>query len=422
MADGGPGGRTQKEALLMKIVSRWVGLATFLVSATAGAQAPKPEAPKPVSTAAKASEAKGYAVRLKDPARDDYGPGSYVYPSNQEYRRNSFDLREFSAKVEGDTIQFKAVFNKPIWKPPETRRSDAQRFVLGNGLYVQHVDIYIDHTPGKGFVDALPGRNFMIEEASAWDTAVVLTPRPFYLQSLIRAWAPSAKVHVPPQVKSYKNVVEVSIPVDILGEKPSESWGYVVAISGAVWENTFDAFDRLVGGNIQNALTMPVVTVAEPFAFGGGELRAIHPFVLDIIVPEGRTQKAILGNYDLDKRQLATVPAVYPNPEAHEKAVVRARASLAATATVQLPTIEVAKTSSKEILTTLREVREEIAILEKPSEEISPYNLGDVLGDKGQVVGRVVVITVYPKFILANIVEGAGKIEVGSKVRFFRSP
>ena len=406
-----PSGRTPPASCLMVAGALLVG--TILVDQRPGQAEVEPSL--------------SYAVVLEDRPRDDHGPGTFVYPSNQEYRRSSFDLRSVAIRRDGDALVFKVKFGADIWRPPDTRRTDAQRFELENAIYVQHVDIYIDHTPAAGFTDALPGRNIFIDKDSAWDAAVVLTPRPFLLRSLIRNWKPSSRVVVPANLRSYKNVVEARVPILSLGAEPEASWGYAVAVSGAVWENTFDAFDRLVGGPIQNALTMPVVTVAEPLAFGGGELAPIHPFVVDIIVPEGLSQEKILGDYDVKAKRLASIPAVYPDLEARKQAVLREEAKVAGVVRTIAPSSPSQASpeptpAEKAPETRVREVDGELVVLELPSQSVNPFSIGSIVDADGDVVARVVVTSVYPKFILATVVDGADRIKAGAVVRFPRSP
>ena len=359
-----------------------------------------------------------FALKLEDPSGDDDGPGSYVYPSNQAYRRGSYDLESVELRVDGGELLIAVRFRANLWKPPETRRSEAARFLLENAIYVQHVDLYIDHTPGEGHVEALPGRNVTIEPSGAWDVAIVLTPRPFLLRSLIREWPPSRSVLVPANLRSYKNVVEARVPVAALGAIPDESWGFAVAVSGALWENTFDALDRLVGGPVQNALTMPVVTVAEPLAFGGGELEPYHPFVIDILVPPGTRQHAVLSRYDVERRRLAALPVVYPNPAAHRARLEALGAATASTAAEAKPDQD-----PSSVVTRIVELRDQLAVLERPAAgALKAYQLGFVQDDDGDVVGRVVVTSVHAQFVLATVVKGADQVRVGATVRFQRSP
>lgn len=384
-----------------------VGLATLALGVLFG----------PAASAA----AQPWSVVLNDPSGDDHGPGDYVYPSNQAFRRGSFDLTRIELKVEGSELVVRARFRVPFWRPPETRRTDAARFVLDNGVYVQHVDIYLDQHPGRGHLSALPGRNVRFSQEEGWDRAIVLTPRPFLLRSLLAEWKPSEHVIVPTNLRSTHDTVEARVPLEDLGNPPDPSWGVGVAVAGALWENTFDAIDRLVGGPVQNALTMPVVTVAEPYAFGGGELHNWHPFVIDIVAPPGQSQEAILGRFDPVTRRLARVPMIYSNPEARASKLAAA-AAVRAGPIATIPTLRSTQSSSVSE-GRVREVDGEVAVLERLDEgTVKPFAIGTVVSDDGSVLGRVVVTAVYPKFILTTVVEGGRKVRPGLTVRFQRSP
>ncbi len=43
---------------------------------------------------------------LTDPVGDDYGPGSYTYPTNSVFTAGSFDMTEFQVRVEGNRVYF----------------------------------------------------------------------------------------------------------------------------------------------------------------------------------------------------------------------------------------------------------------------------------------------------------------------------
>ena len=47
-----------------------------------------------------------------------------------------------------------------------------------------------------------------------------------------------------------------------------------------------------------NAFTMPVLSVREAFAFGGAPEGNLHPRVVDVLLPPGVDQKAVLGSFD----------------------------------------------------------------------------------------------------------------------------
>jgi hypothetical protein len=161
---------------------------------------------------------------------------------------------------------------------------------------------------------------------------------------------------------------------------------------------------------------MPVTTVAESAAFGGGELTRFHPYVIDLLAPAGRSQEAILGKSDAKLRRLASIPMVPIDALKHDARISR---EPVAKKPPQLPTVS-AVPGSELTVAIVRDVNRELVILEKPSEPLALYRLGDVLDDSDQVVARVVVSQVHADFVVATAVEGKERIVTGARVRFAR--
>ena len=44
-------------------------------------------------------------VSFKDPSGDDFGPGTYQYPTKVEYKKGSFDLTEVEIKDKGADLE-----------------------------------------------------------------------------------------------------------------------------------------------------------------------------------------------------------------------------------------------------------------------------------------------------------------------------
>ena len=65
-----------------------------------------------------------------------------------------------------------------------TQLTDVARF----GFYNLNLDIYIDtdRVPGSGGVTMLPGRLAEIDPATAWEKAIILTPRPHDAQAELK--------------------------------------------------------------------------------------------------------------------------------------------------------------------------------------------------------------------------------------------
>jgi GH15 family glucan-1,4-alpha-glucosidase len=94
-----------------------------------------------------------------DPAGDDNGPGSYVYPTNGAYLPGVFDLRNLDVYLDGGDALFVARIDGPVTNP-----------FGGEGISHQKFEVYLGGGAG-GRQAALPGTNADIE--SAWTTAVV---------------------------------------------------------------------------------------------------------------------------------------------------------------------------------------------------------------------------------------------------------
>lgn len=119
----------------------------------------------------------------QDPIGDDDGDGALHYPIKGGLATGDLDVRSLSAQKDGDAVWFRVVFRQPIANP-ETATRDGPGGNLANlarlGFYAFNLDLYfdLDQTPGSGQVDTLPGRDITIDPQSAWERAVIVTPRP----------------------------------------------------------------------------------------------------------------------------------------------------------------------------------------------------------------------------------------------------
>ena len=76
---------------------------------------------------------------ITDPEMDDYGLGTYTYPSDTVFQAGCFDIVIFQVGIDAENIVFKFTMNGPVknpWSSP-------------NGLSIQTYDLYID-TDGDG--------------------------------------------------------------------------------------------------------------------------------------------------------------------------------------------------------------------------------------------------------------------------------
>ncbi len=244
-------------------------------------------------------------IKLTDPAGDDKGPGTYVYPSNSVYTAGSFDLRSLEVIDKGSTVEFRVKVGARIADPWNSKDWD------GNGFSLQFIQIYIDtdHKAGSGFVDVLPGLGQLkLAPAQAWDKVVLISPQGKQrLKSEVRykAGRMAKAVVVPKATRARGKKLIAVVKKSDLGQ-PTKAWGLQ-----AVMQSN-EGFPK--GKDI---LTRPVNEVRGEHRFGGGHDTACDPQVIDIFAGKGAgapsevtAQKQALtwkcGN------KVATLPMIYP--------------------------------------------------------------------------------------------------------------
>jgi len=286
---------------------------------------------------------------LTDPRGDDHGDGSLVYPLNDNYTEGDLDLLSLTARQGDGGTWFDAVFARRV-RVPDRRAIDALGTSLTSvarfGFYTLNLDIYIDtdRVPGSGGVYALPGRMVRIAPESAWDRAIVLTPRPheargelkrILMRTLenemdegrvaldeteadtMRRQIPldvEQRVFFPTLIRVRGQTISFFVPDSFLGGSAQPDWSYVVAVSGADILQSFELTARL-GLSEEGAESLMILPRAEGRSteyFGGRERAPLQPPLVDIVVPVGRTQAEVLRSYDLAEHLDAELPGVVP--------------------------------------------------------------------------------------------------------------
>lgn len=287
--------------------------------------------------------------KLADPRGDDHGDGNFVYPLNNELDPGDLDLLSLTAEADADGTTFEATFAKPVRVPGRqvidglgTSLDTIARF----GFYTLNLDIYIDtdRVSGSGAVSMLPGRRATIDPSSAWEKAIILTPRPHEARGELKRMMGRAikdelrkedtaleeedattmqaqipgdveeRIFFPTKVRVRGNKISFFVPATFLGGPAKESWSYVVAVSGADVMQTFD-INRALGRQAEEEALMilPVSPGKWSDRFGGGrENAAIQPPLIDILVPEGRKQETILSDFDQRRKEPVVLPGVVP--------------------------------------------------------------------------------------------------------------
>lgn len=347
-----------------------------------------------------------------DPAGDATGPGTYQPPGDSDFEDGDFDLRRFAVLVDGDDVVLEVTLGARIRRPETTQRTNASSLDLSNGIYLQNVDVYVDsdRTPGAGFSVCVPGRRVAFAGGRTWESAVVLTPQPGPVRAILNEamGAAAARVHVATRIEARGRTLVARVPVAFFGGAPREDWGWSVQVSGARWEPTFAGVDRLRGVHQPDAFTMPVLPVRQAWAFGGAPRGDAYPRVVDVLLPPGVDQRAVLGSFDAASGAWARVPFVQ----------VREPASPEVTA----PSTPAAPPPAAGPAFTVVDVAGDLVTLSGPGEGLAPLRIGRVLGDGGEALGSVVVSRVLGGGAVASVVDGKGAIRRGARVVFEPGP
>ena len=229
---------------------------------------------------------------MEDPAGDDYGPGTYTYPTHKAFAHPGlFDLLKFVVSYDIQNIYFDFTFKEIVnpWNAPE-------------GFSHQLVDLYIDNIPGEGLALPLrPGPNVAFSRRNAWDYRIKIigwggtrlySSKDEKDSDGIRS---GLRVHLLPDKKTIRAVV----PITLLG-KPDRMWRYYVLVGSQ------DAFG--------NDDYRPVMEQADSWFFGGGRDSDADPNVIDLLaVADGpRSQEKMLRSYNPKTGAFATIYPVGP--------------------------------------------------------------------------------------------------------------
>ncbi|HEX4963317.1 MAG TPA: glucodextranase DOMON-like domain-containing protein [Thermoanaerobaculia bacterium] len=296
-----------------------------------------------------AAAAKKPIFTLTDPRGDDHGDGNLIYPGNRRLEPGELDILSLEAFDEGNGTRFEVTFAKPVKKPQReaiddlgTQLTDVARY----GFYNLNLDIYIDtdRVPGSGGVSMLPGRQAEIDPATAWEKAIILTPRPneakselqrMLLRTLnedsrrsdelkdeeieaLKKQVPldiESRIFFPTQVRVLGQKISFFVPALFLGGIAKPTWAYVVASSGCDLLQQYDPSRAILSRKeeLKSLMIMPVSPGNWQDRFGGGrENAANQPPLMDIIVPKGKKQETILSDFSGREKRPVVIPGVVP--------------------------------------------------------------------------------------------------------------
>ncbi|MDY7227584.1 glucodextranase DOMON-like domain-containing protein [Hyalangium rubrum] len=269
---------------------------------------------------------------LTDPRGDDHGDGELRYPLREDMAPGTLDLVSLAAYAEDDGTRFEATFARPIVSPQAGRtvsiagETQAQR--ARHGFYTFNVDVYVDmdRVLDAGRTDTLPGRYLSLAPGSAWERAILLTPRPYEARDILRGlWRKEARearqrtqsslsekeqheldaavereletrVFFPTRIRVRGPTVEFFVPQEFFGGTARPEWGYAAAVTGAVLETKVDLPALFGKEGTRGVMVLPIGSGDSRERFGGGRYGAsTQSPVVDLLVPEGITQEQVLG-------------------------------------------------------------------------------------------------------------------------------
>lgn len=208
-------------------------------------------------------------VSFKDPANDDNGPGNYTYPTDQVYKRGSFDLTGFDVQAKGNKVDFDVTFNTPLEDP----------WRMGTGFSVEMVFLAIDTGEG-GLKQGPPGTNVSFAEGNEPNYIVILSPQPpgrvkTEIEQKVAAGERAMYV-VPTRVKGAGRTLSATVELDKLGGGDPSKWGYQVLVQSN------EGFPEG-----KDLLTRKVNEFEGQHRFGGGTDYDCDPHVVDILAGSG---------------------------------------------------------------------------------------------------------------------------------------
>lgn len=386
---------------------------------------------------------------FEDPVDDDFGPGNYQYPGDTDFAPGDFDLRRFAVYVDGDDVVFEVTLGATFREPPTTQRNNEIPLMLLNGIYLQNIDIYVDNAPAstEGFTACIPGRRVTFADGRTWKAAVVMTPQPVPSRDITEkalGIEAASRITFAEGLVVHGRTVSARVPAYAVGGEPQKNWGYSVQVSGAAWERSFAALDLLKGGAELNAFTMPVVGLRTAWAFGGAPWGEAHPRVIDVLLPPGVDQRAVLGSYNAESGTFARVPFVYAVPPPPLPSPVSPPATTGAPGGPEVRSASAPPTepsgippataggatksppsgpeSSSGPTLTVSDVAGDIISITGPVAGLRPMQLGRVVGPNGATIARVVIVHVYEGGLVASAVEGRENLKRGALVRFDGAP
>lgn len=214
-----------------------------------------------------------------DPDGDDHGPGTYAYPTSDNFKPGAYDLQAFQVFDSGpDTVTFRV-------------RTRDLTPTFGSPLGAQLVDVYVA-VPGGGPTStaaSFPQRSYTIEAGSAWNRLIEV--QGFGQRFVDAGGATLGSVTI--GANAITRYISFTVSKAALGGTPGTGWGFAVVLTGQ------DGFSADQARGFQptaqefqfGVCTEAAVAAANPIcAVPAGTV----PKAMDVVTPAGVDQAAEL--------------------------------------------------------------------------------------------------------------------------------
>ncbi|MHB8806297.1 MAG: glucodextranase DOMON-like domain-containing protein [Anaerolineaceae bacterium] len=221
-------------------------------------------------------------LTIQDPEGDDYGPGTYTYPTDTVFEPQVFDINTFQVSYNDTYVLFDFTFFGPI----------TNAWGSSIDLSLQTMDVYIDADPGSGTGSRvlLPGRNLGLQESFGWDVAV--WAEGWYPQVLapdaITGEAMNTNAEIKILVDPATNKVTLRVPRTVFGDTSPDTWAYAAVVLSQ------DGYPSTGVWRVRD-----VNQSAEQWRLGGAAAGSNHTRVVDMVWADGNTpdQATLLSDF-----------------------------------------------------------------------------------------------------------------------------
>ncbi len=153
---------------------------------------------------------------VTDPAEDDNGPGTYAYPTSDNFQPGAYDLRNFQVYEDGADVIFRV------------QTADLTP-TFGSSLGAQLVDVYITNPAASGGTStaaSYPGRNYSL--ATPWNRLIEVQG---FGQRFVNADKATLGT-VAIRASAATRYITFTVPKEALGGTPGTGWTIALVLTG----------------------------------------------------------------------------------------------------------------------------------------------------------------------------------------------